>query len=104
MPHADEITRPPRVRGVTQFGERRDPFDSFLEALSQSPDQGVASDAINDAINLLLQAGDADPAIRPIVGPAIAFLTEGPSRPPRVKSREQTGFTTPLDRLARRTL
>ncbi len=103
MPHPDEITRPPRVPGVTQFGERRDPFDSFLEALTNPPDEGVASDAINDAINLLLQAGDADPAIRPVVGPAIAFLTEGPSRPPRTKSRD-SGFVTPLDRLARRTL
>jgi len=103
MPHADEITRPPRVPGVTQFGERRDPFDSFLEALTTPPDQGVASDFINDAINLLLQAGDADSAIRSVVGPAIIFLTEGPKRPPRTRSKEG-GFTTPLDRLARRTL
>ena len=94
---AHEITRAPVLRGVTQVGIRRDPFDNFMEALVAQPDRsGVAQDKVVEAINLLLQAGDEDPAIRPILGPALKFLTEGPSRPPA--SRRDTGFRSPVER------
>lgn len=91
------IVKPPLVPGVTQTGERTDPFEVFMEAMNTRSNRGVARDKITDAINLLLQAGDEDPMTRPVLGPVIALLTEGPSRRPPTK-RETTGFTTPTSR------